>query len=74
MNNGQERGKESESVTRVPGRLWNCLEAADRRELDATRARQNGRGKREKKDVPIHAGLLVGCLFRVRPFSKRVFD
>ena len=69
---GQERGKESESgqeyridcgigSNRPPATNWIERE-------------ETGRRKREKKNVPIRAGPLAGCLFRVRPFSKRVFD
>ena len=72
MNADQERGKESESGTEIPDRLRDWMETGSSRELDRTR--KTGRGKREKKNVPIHTGLLIGCLFHVRPFSKRVFD
>ena len=72
MQDGQERGKESESGQKYRidcGSGWNQAPAANWTEREET-----GRVKRKKKNVPIHAGLLVGCLFRVRPFSKRVFD
>ena len=72
MQDGQERGKESESgqeyridcgigSTGAPAANWIGRE-------------ETGRGKREKKNVPIRVGFLAGCLCRVRPFSKRVFD
>ena len=62
MQDGQERGKEWRiGWKQAPAANWIEREEA-------------GRGKRKKKNVPIRAGLLVGCLFGVRPFSKRVFD
>ena len=48
---------------------WKQAQAANWIERQDT-----GTGKREKKNLPIRAGLLVGCLFRIRPFSNRVFD
>ena len=74
MKDGQERGKEPESGTGILDRPRDCMETGASRHLDATRARQTGRGKREKKNVPIRAEPLVRCLFRVRPFSERVLD
>ena len=58
MKDGQERGI---AWKQAPSANW-------------IERKETGRGKREKKNVPIRAGFLVGCLFRVRPFSKRVFD
>ena len=72
MKDAQERGKESESgrgswIERGLG----CKQAPATNWIERE---ETGRGKREKKNVPIHAGPLVGCLFRVHPFSERAFN
>ena len=73
MQDGQERGKESEAGTEIPDRLRDWMETGSRRQLNRTRANRD-REAREEEYRPIRAEPLVCCLFGVYPFSKRVFD
>ena len=73
IKDSQERGKESESGTGMPDRLRDWMGTGSSRELDRTRRNRKREAKEEECPDPVQ-GPLVGCLFCVRPFSKRVFD